>query len=91
MKNSNETIENRTRDHPACSAVPQPTAYRVPHLLYTWANLSFQEAAGSVVLVVTKYSRKKEIKTERKKKTVQKFPCVWATLRHFANTNSTDS
>jgi hypothetical protein len=26
MKNSNDTIGNRTRDHPACSAVPQPTA-----------------------------------------------------------------
>ena len=26
MKNSNETIENQTRDLPACSAVPQPTA-----------------------------------------------------------------
>ena len=26
MKNSNDTIENRTRDLPDCSAVPQPTA-----------------------------------------------------------------
>ena len=26
MKNSNYIIENRTRDLPACSAVPQPTA-----------------------------------------------------------------
>jgi hypothetical protein len=26
IKNSNDTIENRTRDLPACSAVPQPTA-----------------------------------------------------------------
>jgi hypothetical protein len=26
MKNSNDTIGNRTRDLPACSAVPQPTA-----------------------------------------------------------------
>jgi hypothetical protein len=26
MKNSNDTIENRTRDLPTCSAVPQPTA-----------------------------------------------------------------
>ena len=29
MKNSNDTIGNRTRDLPACSAVPQPAA---PHL-----------------------------------------------------------
>jgi hypothetical protein len=26
MKNSNDTIGNRTRDLPACNAVPQPTA-----------------------------------------------------------------
>ena len=26
MKNSNDTIGNRTRDLPACSAVPQPNA-----------------------------------------------------------------
>jgi len=26
MKNFNDTIGNRTRDLPACSAVPQPTA-----------------------------------------------------------------
>ena len=26
MKNSNDTIGNQTRDLPACSAVPQPTA-----------------------------------------------------------------
>jgi hypothetical protein len=26
MKNSSDTIRNRTRDLPACSAVPQPTA-----------------------------------------------------------------
>jgi len=26
MKNSNDTIGNRTRDLPTCSAVPQPTA-----------------------------------------------------------------
>jgi hypothetical protein len=28
MKNSNDTIRNRTRDLPVCSAVPQPTAPR---------------------------------------------------------------
>ena len=26
MKNSNDTIGNRTRDLPTCSALPQPTA-----------------------------------------------------------------
>jgi hypothetical protein len=26
MENSNDTIGNRTRDFPACSAVPQPNA-----------------------------------------------------------------
>jgi hypothetical protein len=35
VKNSNDTIGNRTRDLPACSAVPQPTATlrqpQIPH------------------------------------------------------------
>ena len=33
MKNFHDTIGNRTRDLPTCSAVPQPTALpRAPHL-----------------------------------------------------------
>ena len=36
MKNSSDTIGNRTRDLPTCSAVPQPTALRrAPHLFIT--------------------------------------------------------
>ena len=44
MQNSNDTIENRTRDLPACSAVPQPTAPRHSpfisgaHLVRWWVN-----------------------------------------------------
>ena len=35
MKNSNDTIGNRTRDLPACSAVPQPTAPpRAPKVIW---------------------------------------------------------
>ena len=37
MKNSNDTIGNRTRDLPACSAVPQPTApQRAPFLFHAF-------------------------------------------------------
>jgi hypothetical protein len=32
MKNSYDTIENRTRDLPVCNAVPQPTAPPRPHI-----------------------------------------------------------
>jgi len=41
MKNSNDTIGNRTRDPPACSAVPQPTAPpRAPQLyIHNFINL----------------------------------------------------
>jgi hypothetical protein len=38
MKNSNDTIGNRTRDFPACSAVPQPAAPPLPHILGTVSN-----------------------------------------------------
>jgi hypothetical protein len=40
MKNSGDTIENRTRDLPACSAVPQPTVPpRAP--LSRWLSFAF--------------------------------------------------
>ena len=36
MKISNDTMGNRTRDIPTCSAVPQPTEPpRAPHVLYS--------------------------------------------------------
>ena len=39
MKNSNDTIWNRTRDLPACSAVPQPTALpRAPIKMVPYKN-----------------------------------------------------
>jgi hypothetical protein len=39
MKNSSDTIGNRTRDRPVCSAVPQPLCHRVPQeIVYTMLN-----------------------------------------------------
>jgi hypothetical protein len=32
MKNINDSTENRTLDLPACTAVPQPTTYRIPQI-----------------------------------------------------------
>ena len=41
MKNSNDTLRNRTRDLPACSAVPQPTAPpRTPSVESTLDNFN---------------------------------------------------
>jgi hypothetical protein len=34
MKNSNNTIGNRSRDLPVCSAVPQPLRHRIPQMEY---------------------------------------------------------
>ena len=39
MKNTSDTIGNRTRDRPTCNAVPQPTA-PPPSALFTACNLS---------------------------------------------------
>jgi hypothetical protein len=40
MKNSKHTIGNRTRDLPACSAVPQPTApLRTSHTQVNDSNI----------------------------------------------------
>ena len=40
MKNSSDTIGNRTRDLPACSVVPQPTAPPSSHNLYVRVRTS---------------------------------------------------
>jgi hypothetical protein len=40
MKNSNNTIGNRTRDLPACSAVPQPTAPPLAPNVSSWYRIS---------------------------------------------------
>jgi hypothetical protein len=40
MKKSSDTIRNRTRDLPVCSAVPQPLLYRVP-LFYDSISLNY--------------------------------------------------
>ena len=46
MKNSSDTIGNRIRDLPSCSAVPQPTA--PPRLVSRKSRLHvFQEKTGS--------------------------------------------
>jgi hypothetical protein len=42
MKNSNDTIGNRSRDLPGCSAVPQPLRHRVPRLLKDLSEIPFQ-------------------------------------------------
>jgi hypothetical protein len=41
MKNSNDTIGNRSRDLPVCSAVPQPLRHRVPHILVSRLQIYF--------------------------------------------------
>ena len=43
MKNSNDTIGNRTRDLPTCSAVPQPTAPPRAPKAYGGVTVKFHE------------------------------------------------
>jgi hypothetical protein len=47
MKNSNDTIGNRSRDAPVCSAVPQPPRYRVPPDLQCIALQNSLKQCGS--------------------------------------------
>ena len=50
MKNSNDTNGNRTRDLPACSAVPQPTAPpRAPHYLQGTCRKESVTCSGNTV------------------------------------------
>jgi hypothetical protein len=50
MKNSNDTVGNRTRDLPACSAVPQPTAPPA-----ACPNPSLKQHLFNVVSIITQY------------------------------------
>jgi hypothetical protein len=54
MKNSNDTIGNRTRDLQVCSAVPQPTAPCVPQWSYleTKSQLAWKLASKSLVRTI---------------------------------------
>jgi hypothetical protein len=48
MKNSNDTIGNRTRDIPACRAVPQPTApLHAPNIIFVF------QLNGPVIILCT--------------------------------------
>jgi hypothetical protein len=66
MKNSSDTIGNRTRDLPACSAVPQPTcaggSYRVIKSILTadttdifYLKMSTKEVSYLRILLYAKY------------------------------------
>ena len=85
MKNSNDTIGNRTRDLPACSAVPQPTAPpRAPSAIYThyyYCCWKTQMIKWECILLCTRCVTK--LNTARKKWRT----AVWRslTLTNFTN------
>jgi hypothetical protein len=60
MKNSSDTLGNRTRDLPDCSAVPQPTALaRAPSLItYSRKFLVYRKSLPNVVCALEKSSRR---------------------------------
>ena len=51
MKNSSDTIGNRTRDFPTCSAGPQPTALRRTPTLYVVAKTANITTEGNELQV----------------------------------------
>ena len=75
MKNSNETIWNRTRDLLACSAVPQPTALpRDPQILIKFNIYSLSsrnsdsllvERSGDQISVKVKFTLEQATKSQR--------------------------
>ena len=48
MKNSNYTIRNGTRDLPACSAVPQPTAPPRAPIIIIFINLTLKQLCNFI-------------------------------------------
>ena len=51
MKNSNGTIGNRTRDLPACSAVPQPTAPPGASYLHKYLLIVLTRCAKFIIYI----------------------------------------
>jgi hypothetical protein len=51
MKNSNDTIENRTRDLPICNAVPQTTAL-VMNITYLESESTNKTIAGLIQVIL---------------------------------------
>jgi len=54
MKISNDTIGNRTRYLPACSAVPQPTApTQAPSIMYKVRNIKDIEKHFAIMALIS--------------------------------------
>jgi hypothetical protein len=53
MKNSNDTIGNRTIDLPACSAVPQPTASPRAPSFHTHTEIKMRFSKLNILLTQT--------------------------------------
>ena len=51
MKNFNDIIGNRTRDLPACIAVPQPTPLTVRNNPVSWFILNSEQASINSLVV----------------------------------------
>jgi hypothetical protein len=69
MKNSSDTIGNRTRDLPACSAVPQPTAPpRAPFPNITKIKQKIMKWTGRVAYIVKKNGYKSLVRNRKWKK-----------------------
>jgi len=61
IKNSNDTIGNRTRDLPACTAVSQPTvppraSGRIVLYIYIYIYIVYKKSSRNIFKNVTHYS-----------------------------------
>jgi hypothetical protein len=73
MKNSSDTIRNRTRDLPTCSAVPQPRAPRV-------VNLEYIETSGNRLLYLLRHVYMNYSLQRFLQKLKRKIPLYYTTL-----------
>jgi len=76
MKNSSDTIGNRTRDLPACSAVPQPTAPpRAPRSHVHTFKAETSNRADTVTVIAVQYVQA-GLPDERCATVVQLYTCT---------------
>jgi len=90
MKNFNDTIGNRTRDLPACSAVPQPTApLRVPVLCmqytqnYVWIFYSLEFTPSQRVFSVKHVTDGADLQNNAMRCSIFRFQIYYNSERHF--------
>jgi hypothetical protein len=89
MENSNDTIGNRTRDLPSCSAMPQPAAYLSKYLNVVYNNNNNNKNKNNNIFPsISKFSSHGTSTCHSENRGLSSFITVYS-LRPFVRTHKT--